>query len=154
MTGPKSDYKNWSCCHIWSADDPTFQLSNHVVQDHRFFSYVGNVVPLPTPLKAFTNAIPEIKVMLQLCVKNLYGWSCGQNMLPHEHAAVDGFAAWDDYPESWPRTYGQKTPLGMIPMHLNPSIYWSAKKRLERIWLDLAKAGQFYPRAKVQDAMS
>jgi len=112
------------------------------------------MVLLPTPLKAFTDAMPEIKVMLRLCAKNLYGWSCGQDILPHEHAAVEKFSAWDAYPGSWPRIYGDKVPLGMMPMHLNPAIYQSAKKRLERIWFDLVYAGPFFPRKQVQDAMN
>jgi hypothetical protein len=52
---------NWSCCHIWGVDDASFQLSNFVVMDRRFFSCVGNMVLLPTPLKAFTDSMPEIK---------------------------------------------------------------------------------------------
>jgi len=39
----------WSCCHIWGVDDASFQLSNVVVMDRRFFSCVGNMVLLPTP---------------------------------------------------------------------------------------------------------
>lgn len=65
---------NWSCCHIWGVDDASFQLSNVVVMDRRFFSCVGNMVLLPTPLKAFTDALPEVKAMLRICARNLYGW--------------------------------------------------------------------------------
>jgi hypothetical protein len=41
-----------------------------------FFSCVGNMVLLPTPLKAFTDTMPEIKSMLRICARNLYGWQC------------------------------------------------------------------------------
>ena len=50
------DRPNWSCCHIWGVDDARYQSVNLVVQDHRFFSCVGNMVLLPTPLKAFDAA--------------------------------------------------------------------------------------------------
>lgn len=110
------------------------------------------MVLLPTPLKAFTDAMPELKTMLRLCAKNTYGWSCGADLLPNEHAAMDNFTSWDDYPKSWPRTFGDRFPIGV--MHLNPVIHQSAKKRLEKIWFDLVRAGEFYPREKVQDAMS
>lgn len=36
-------------------DDASFQFSNVVVMDRRLFSCVGNMVLLPTPLKAFTD---------------------------------------------------------------------------------------------------
>jgi hypothetical protein len=28
---------NWACCHIWGVDDASYQLTNVVVADHRFF---------------------------------------------------------------------------------------------------------------------
>lgn len=37
---------NWSCCHIWGVDDASYQVSNAVVQDRRFFSCVANMVLL------------------------------------------------------------------------------------------------------------
>src|ERR1700674_4937382 len=39
---------NWSCCNIWGLDDSSYQSSNVVVMDRRFFSCVGNMVLLPT----------------------------------------------------------------------------------------------------------
>lgn len=62
----KKQRPNWSCCHIWGIDDVRFQLSNVVVMDRRFFSCIGNMVLLPTPLKAFTDAMPEVKAMLRI----------------------------------------------------------------------------------------
>ena len=67
---------NWSCCHIWGLDDSKFQSSNLIVKDRKYFSCVGNMVLLPTPLKAFTDAMPEVKMLLRVCVSNLYGWTC------------------------------------------------------------------------------
>ena len=62
----KAQRPNWSCCHIWGLDDPKYQKSNDVVKDRRFFSCVANMVLLPTPLKAFTDTMPEIKAASHL----------------------------------------------------------------------------------------
>jgi hypothetical protein len=39
---------NWSCCHIWGVDDASYQESNAIVQDRRFFSCIANMVLLPS----------------------------------------------------------------------------------------------------------
>lgn len=41
-----------------------------MVQDHQFYSCVANMVLLPAPLKAFTDAMPEVKAMLRVCSRN------------------------------------------------------------------------------------
>src|SRR5260370_24581423 len=65
---------NWSCCHLSRLDDASFQSSHVSLLDRCFFSCVGNMVLLPTPLKAFTDTVPEVKAMLRICARNLYGW--------------------------------------------------------------------------------
>ncbi len=44
--------------------------------DRRFFSCVANMVLLPAPLKAFTDVMTEVKMMLCVCAIHLYGWFC------------------------------------------------------------------------------
>ncbi len=61
---------------IWGYDDPSFAQQSSVVQDPRYFSCVANMVWLPTPLKGFTDTLPEIKAMLRVCAFHLYGWAC------------------------------------------------------------------------------
>lgn len=73
--------KNWTVCHIWGYDDPSFAQGSSVVQNPRYFSCVANTVWLPTSLKGFTDTLPEIKAMLRVCSFHLYGWAC-------EHEAV------------------------------------------------------------------
>lgn len=63
----KANRPNWSCCHLWGVDDPKYQKANDVVSDHRFYSCIGNMILLPTPLKAFTDTMPEVKAMLRIC---------------------------------------------------------------------------------------
>jgi hypothetical protein len=61
------DRPSWSCCHIWGVDDAAYASTNIIVQDPRFYSCVGNMVLLPTPLKAFTDVMPDVKSMLRAC---------------------------------------------------------------------------------------
>ena len=86
---------NWSCCHIWGIDDARYQLSNAIVMDRRFFSCVGNMVLLPTPLKAFTDTMPEVKAMLRICARNLYGWPSGQPEFLAVSTTLDKWTHWD-----------------------------------------------------------
>jgi len=143
---------NWSCCHIWGIDDARYQLSNVVVMDRRFFSCVGNMVLLPTPLKAFTDTMPEVKAMLRICARNLYGWQCDHDNLLTTNSALDGWTDWEAYPESWPRTPHQKLPAGVV--ELTAAIQTSAQKRLDTIRRDLENAGTYYPRDEVRAALA
>lgn len=143
------DRPNWSCCHIWGVDDPKFGQSNLVVQDPRYYSCVANMVLLPTPLKAFTDVMPEVKAMLRTCAFNTYGWRC-------EHDAVAGVdietpALDPAYPSSWPTGSDGAVPPGTVP--LNERIAADATRRLERIRRDLAQAGIHYPREQVRAAL-
>jgi hypothetical protein len=144
----KSTRPNWSCCHIWGVDDPTYQQSNAVVSDHRFYSCVANMVLLPTPLKGFTDTMPEIKTMLRICARNLYGWQCDHEDMESVNASLDEWEDWSAYPGSWPRELGEKTPLGVV--ELTPEIRDLALKRLANIRHELKNAGEFYPREEVR----
>lgn len=80
--------KNWTTCHIWGYDDPSFAGGSAVVQDPRYFSCVANMVLLPTPLKGFTDAVPEVKRHLRVCAFHLYGWACEHELVREEAEAV------------------------------------------------------------------
>lgn len=142
---------NWSCCHIWGVDDASFQLSNAIVMDRRFFSCIGNMVLLPTPLKAFTDAMPEVKTMLRICARNLYGWPSAHDSFLATNNALDSWTDWESYPQSWPKTPREKLPLGMVD--LSPTIRVSAEKRKKTIRHDLEHAGSYYPRDEVKAAL-
>ncbi|MHA1598323.1 MAG: hypothetical protein ACTSV1_06335 [Alphaproteobacteria bacterium] len=144
--------KNWSCCHIWGVDDPSYQEANVVVQDHRFFSCVANMVLLPTPLKAFTDAMPDVKAMLRICARNLYEWQCDHESMSSVNAELDEWQNWDDYPGSWPRKAGTTIPIGVMP--INTDIRKSASRRRQKIKKDFEIAGPNYPREKVLEALA
>lgn len=146
------DRQNWSCCHIWGTDDERFQKSNAVVQDRRFFSCVANMVLLPTPLKAFTDTMPEVKTMLRICARNLYSWHCDHESVAAAVAAMDAWDDWTAYPGGWPRTPDGRRPRGIMP--LDDNIKANAKRRLARISQDLAQAGPHYPREQVRAALA
>jgi len=118
----------------------------------RFFSCVGNMVLLPTPLKAFTDTMPEVKAILRICARNLYGWQCDHDNLLATNTALDGWTDWEAYPESWPRTPHEKLPAGVVA--LTPAIRTSAQKRLDTIRRDLENAGSYYPRDEVRAALA
>lgn len=147
----KDERPNWSCCHIWGIDDSTYQKANAVVQDRRFYSCVANMVLLPTPLKAFTDTMPEIKAMLRICARNLYSWSCDHEDMSSTNFALDGWSNWDDYPRSWPREPGAGQPLGMVK--LNDTIRKSVDQRIKRISTDYNSAGEHYPREQVLEVL-
>jgi hypothetical protein len=142
------DRPNWSCCHIWGVDDALFQSANAVVQDRRYYSCVANMVLLPTPLKAFTDAMSDVKAMIRICARHLYGWHCDHHSVSDGAAIIDGWIDWTAYPESWPTPLRPDSqPMGMIQP--NDRIRTDVERRLSRIRRDLATAGPNYPKAEV-----
>ncbi len=148
----KKNRPNWSCCHLWGVDDPKYQKSNEVVADHRFYSCIANMVLLPTPLKAFTDTMPEIKAMLRLCARNLYGWQCDHETMEATNKALDAWSDWSAWPISWPRQGEKKLPLGTTPF--SDAIKADADRRLATIRRDLVEAGEYYPREGVRNALN
>lgn len=140
---------NWSCCHIWGVDDPTYGSSNVVVQDPRFYSCVANMVLLPTPLKAFTDVMPDVKWILRACALHTFGWHCDHKALDTDD--LDRWTADPAYPASWPKALGDMPPPGTVPM--TPAIARVADRRLAGIVRDLEHAGEHYPRATVTAAL-
>ncbi len=150
--GLRSDERpNWSCCHIWGVDDALYQISNSVVQDRRFFSCVGNMVLLPTPLKAFTDVMTEVKMMLRVCALHLYGWSCDHEDLTLLAKEVENWSDWSAYPESWPRPGKKSSPLGVVPF--SQRIKDAADRRMAAIRKDLTSAGPHYPKDDVRSVL-
>lgn len=145
-----ADRPNWTCCHIWSVDDPSFQRPNVIAGDKRFYSCVANMVLLPTPLKAFTDAMPEVKTMLRVAAKSFYGWAPEHDEIPSPEEDRDR-CIWDAYPESWPRDAGEKDPPGVVSF--NDKIRSKADQRLNRVMADLKSAGSFYPKDEVREVL-
>lgn len=148
----KGDRPNWSCCHIWGVDDAFYQTSNAVVQDRRFFSCVANMVLLPTPLKAFTDVMTEVKMMLRICALHLYGWSCDHDEVAGITKQVADWASWDAYPASWPKPGRTSRPLGTAPF--SKRIREAADRRKAAIRKDLTSAGPHYPRGEVRNVLA
>ncbi|MDH7975019.1 hypothetical protein QH494_22780 [Sphingomonas sp. AR_OL41] len=142
--------RNWTCCHIWGVDDPAFTRRNTIVRDPRFYSCVGNMVLLPTPLKAFTDAVPEVKGMIRLCARNMYGRTCGPDNLVE--CNLDAYAADQAYPASWPKIIGDAVPQGT--METTEGIRHDVKRRIDNIRSDLECAGPLYPRDSVRQTLA
>lgn len=144
--------RNWSCCHIWGIDDARYQTSNSIVQDRRYYSCIANMVLLPTPLKAFTDVMPEVKTMLRVCALHLYGWYCDHPDVADAAREVMDWSDWDYYPVSWPRSDKSSLPLGLVPF--SGTIAKAADRRRASIHNDLHHAGPYYPRQEVKDVLS
>jgi hypothetical protein len=60
------------------------------------------MVWLPTPLKGFTDTLPEIKAMLRVCAFHLYGWACEHPSVADQVEKVRSGWVPEGYPKSWP----------------------------------------------------
>ncbi|MGE0038709.1 MAG: hypothetical protein AB7S93_24140, partial [Xanthobacteraceae bacterium] len=145
--------KNWTVCHIWGYDDPSFAQGSSVVQDPRYFSCVANMVWLPTSLKGFTDTLPEIKAMLRVCSFHLYGWACEHEAVAAQAEQVRSGWTPPDYPKSWPKADRPGVlPPGSAPF--TPRIEREIAKRKAKIRSNLANADFLhYPKTEVEDVL-
>lgn len=86
--------RNWTCCHIWGVDSDNYNMPNRVVRDPRFFSCPANMILLPDPMKFFTDKIPEVRTMLRICSRVLYGWTCDHEDMAHIEEELQGWSDW------------------------------------------------------------
>lgn len=144
--------ENWTVCHIWGVDDPQFQKPNDIVQNPMYYSNIGNMVLLPTPLKAFTDCLPEIKLILRICSWNLYGFACDE--CAEDAVKVKSGAIPEFYPSEWPRTHREKLPPNTFSY--NSKIAGFSQKRKAQIRADLHNEqlnGTHYPREQVLEVL-
>ncbi|MCX6952971.1 MAG: hypothetical protein NTV51_12515 [Verrucomicrobia bacterium] len=92
---------NWSVCHIWGIDDPGFTKPNTIVQDGKFYSCVGNMILLPTPLKGLTDSDPEAKESLRVRAFELYRWVCPIDDAPELGRKISEGWRPERYPAVW-----------------------------------------------------
>ena len=112
---PAPKPKNWTVCHIWGYDDERFAGNSRVVQDPRYYSCIGNMTWLPTPLKGFTDAVPTIKECLRVCAYHLYGWVCEHDDVRVIAGRVQSGELPKGYPEDWPTAERHLLPPGTAP---------------------------------------
>ncbi len=144
----------WTCCHIWGIDDEKFEKSNSIVQDSRFYSCTANMVYLPTPLKAFTDALPNIKAMLRTCAFHLYGWVCDHPDVLAQAQEICSGRLPEGYPESWPAPGRNVLPPNT--MSFNEKIRRSAdqRKKAIRCAIDKFSNSANFPKKQVQEALA
>ena len=145
--------KNWTVCHIWGYDDATFSQRSNIVQDPRYFSCIANMVWLPTTLKGFTDAMPEIKSVLRVCAFHMYGWACEHPDVTSDAIKIQ--AGWkpEIYPVSWPCADRRcLLPIGTAPF--SARIKAEVLKRKNKFRADLGNSGlKHYPRTEVQQVL-
>jgi len=144
--------KNWSVCHIWGYDDGGFASQSNIVKDPRYYSCIGNMVWLPTPLKGFTDAVPEIKTILRTCAFHLYGWVCEHPDAAGEAGRIRAGALAGDYPTTWPTANRRITPPGTAPF--SGSVIAAIEKQKALIRERLADHSLVhYPRDEVREVL-
>lgn len=109
------------------------------------------MVLFPSPLKAFTDVMVDVKMMMRVCALHLYNWSCDQSEIAGEAEKVMNWARWDDYPESWTKPGRNSSPRGMVPF--SEPIRKAADRRKAAIREDLTAPGLYYPHDKVREAL-
>ena len=149
---PRPRPKNWTVCHIWGYDDPNFSSGSAVVRDLRYFSCIGNMIWLPTPLKGFTDALPEAKTALRICAYHHFGWACEHPSVETEAQRVKSGDIPPYYPKSWPTSERTLLPPGTAAFsdHVRKAI----QKRKAQIKACLENpALTHYPSAEVRDVL-
>jgi hypothetical protein len=145
--------RNWTVCHVWGYDDPAFATQGSIVQDPRYFSCVGNMVWLPTPLKGFTDALPDIKTMLRTCAFYLYGWVCEHESVAAQSQSIRAGVIPDGYPKGWPApSRPNLLPPGTAPC--TPGIESEIRRRKKMLKRMLADTSlTHFPREEVRDVL-
>lgn len=139
--------KNWTVCHIWGYDDASFARAGSIVRDPRFYSCIGNMVWLPTPLKGFTDSVDEIKGMLRLCAYHLYDWTCEHVEAIEAANLIRRGRIPNGYPKTWPTKSRRVLPPGTAPYSQN--IELRIARRKEKIKEMLAARSKHFPREEV-----
>ncbi len=145
--------QHWTVCHIWGIDDPTFQRPNSIVQNPMYYSNIGNMVLFPSPVKAFTDCVPEIKMHLRVCAWYLYGFIC-EELKEEAEKIKEGYIP-IDYPKEWPRSYREKLPPGTV--EYNPRIQNFIANRKRQIRQDLNNPrfeGSYYPKERISNVLN
>jgi hypothetical protein len=143
--------RNWTTCHIWGYDDDRYVGKGSITQDNRFYSCLANMVLLPTPLKGFTDVVPEIKEHLRVCAFHLYGWAC-EHETAVDAALVRTGRLPAGYPEEWPTGNDRKLPPGTGPDNV-VTRKRIANRKAEIAQLLKSDAHPHYPRDKVRAAL-
>jgi len=108
---------------------------------------------LPTSLKGFTDALPEVKWVLRICAYHLYGWTCEHESVRDQSAALRNAEAPPYYPASWPcRDRPSLLPPGTSTFA--PRVEREIAKRKSRWKRDLADTNlEHYPRDQVREVL-
>jgi len=108
--------RSWTVCHLW---DCFVEQRNVVVTDRRYYTCLANMVLLPTPLKALTDSVPEIKYALRFRSYQLYGWCCDypDPQVLNEANRIANLAHNGDFPAHWPAIWSAApaAPASQVP---------------------------------------
>ncbi|MFT5059708.1 MAG: hypothetical protein ACI9AX_000022 [Polaromonas sp.] len=128
------DRKNWTCCHILGSAGDFSGLAKSEVNDRRYYTCTANMLLVPTPLKAFTDSVPEVIAALRIATMRLY------DFVPDGQTVPDREEAGDWYPVEWEHKAGFET------VKLNPFIRKRVMTRFSTMRTDFEEAPGFYPK--------
>lgn len=133
---------NWACCHIWGNDDESFQSDYSEVNDPRYFTCAANMVLVPTPLKTFTDTVPEVKSALRFAAYLLYGF------IPENRPVPSAKDAGHFLPKSW------QVEETINYSSITTKIEADLKKRAATLHDLQSCAGPNYPRDQVNNVVN
>jgi hypothetical protein len=142
--------RNWTVCHLWGYDDPEFKSAESVVKDPHYFTCLANMIWLPTPLKGFTDAVPQVKSILRTCSFYLYGWVCEHETVKAQAQVVSSGVIPEGYPDDWPAPGRlDLRPIGMAPF--TPELEARIETRKSEIrWMLNDHSLAYFPRDEVR----
>ena len=110
------------------------------------------MVWLPTPLKGFTDCVPEIKRMLRTCCFYLYGWACEHADVKDQAAEILTGSIPHGYPNEWPAPGRSCLPPGTAPF--NDRVKKAIQKRKNELRDMLTDESLVnFPRKDVRDVL-
>jgi len=147
-----SNWVNWTCCHLWGSDG--FKEQNQIVTDSRYYSCLANMIYLPTPLKAFTDASPQIKFALRVVAFHLYGWICDHPQVNNEASLILSGNVPLNYPDHYPHPNKRILPSEKYIAPFDERLQVKVRLRKEKLRQDLSDLSLIYfPRETVQSTL-
>lgn len=142
--------RSWTVCHLW---DCIVDQKNVVVTDRRFYTCLANMVLLPTPLKALTDSVPEIKRVLRFRSYQIFGWCCDYTnpIVQAEANEIANMSVNAQFPAHWPVAWraAPAVPAGPISQVVRD---WVASSKNTATRLCQAPPGN-YPANEVRQVL-
>lgn len=141
--------KNWTVCHIWGYDDPSFAQQSSVVQRSAILLVRRQHGVVAHAAERLHRHAPGNQGHAPVCAFHLYGWACEHPSVAEQAAKVTSGWIPDGYPKSWPSPdHPGLLPPGAAPF--SERIAREIAKRKRKIKIDIENATfLYYPKEEV-----